>query len=181
MRRVIDKRDLTVSRGELLINGSDDAFRAMVHNLLAFAARLEQIRSRFGSFVGLSGVQYTILISIHHLQGDDGVGVKAIAEHLAFSSPFVTNETTKLVKLGLVDKRANPADLRRVRLKVSEKGAELLRQLVPVQQEINDVLFEPITAENYAAVRALARNLRGSAEKASLLSEYLIGSERNEA
>ncbi|RVU36841.1 MarR family transcriptional regulator [Hwanghaeella grinnelliae] len=172
------KTGLTVSRDDLLVEGKDDAFRAMVHDLLAFAARLEQIRSRFGAFVGLSGVQYTILITIRQLQGRTGVGVKAIAEHLAFSPSFVTNETTKLVKLGLVGKRSNPDDQRRVDLTIADKGVELLSQLAPVQQEINDLLFEPVNSENYLTFRRLARDLRHSSEKASLLSDYLIEADR---
>lgn len=172
--------DLTVGRKELLMDGKDEAFREMVHNFLAFSARLEQIRSRFGAFIGLSGVQYTLLISIRQLQGARGVGVKALADHLAFSPPFVTSETTKLVKLGLVTKTPNPEDQRRVHLVVSPQGAALLRQLAPVQQEVNDLLFDPVTEENYALVREMAGALRASAEKAVLLSDYLIGAERGE-
>lgn len=170
----------TVGREDLLIAGKDDAFREMVHNLLAFSARLEQIRSRFGAFVGLSGVQYTLLISIRQLQSERGVGARALADHLAFSPPFVTSETTKLVKLGLVTKTPNPDDQRRVHLQVSDKGIALLSQLAPVQQEVNDLLFEPVTAANYALVRQLAASLRASGEKAVLLSDYLVGAERIE-
>lgn len=170
----------TVGREDLLVDRKDDAFREMVHNLLAFSARLEQIRSRFGAFIGLSGVQYTLLISIRQLQTGRGVGVRALADHLAFSAPFVTTETTKLVKLGLVTKAPNPEDQRRVHLAVSPKGAALLAQLTPVQQEVNDLLFEPVTPKNYAEVRKLAGALRASAERAVLLSDYLIGTERAE-
>lgn len=173
------KFDLTTGREDLLIAGKDDAFREMVHNLLAFSARLEQIRSRFGAFIGLSGVQYTLLISIRQLQSGRGVGVRALADHLAFSPPFVTSETTKLVKLGLVTKTPNPDDQRRVHLRVSDKGSALLSQLAPVQQEVNDLLFEPVTPDNYALVRRLAASLRSSAEKAVLLSDYLVGTERS--
>ena len=64
------KSDLTVSRTELLRDGSDAQFRELVHTLLAFSARLESVRQEFGSHIGLSGVQYTILVSIAHLQGE---------------------------------------------------------------------------------------------------------------
>lgn len=166
---------LTVSNEALLVNGSDSQFREMVHNFLAFSARLEQIRARFGAYIGLSGVQYTILITIRQLQGEHGVGIRAVADHLAFSPPFVTNETTKLVNRGLVNKTPNPDDARRVRLTVSSEGAVLLSRLAPVQREINNVLFAPITPENFHAVCTMARALRESAQEAILLSDYLIG------
>ncbi len=167
---------LTVSNEALLVNGSDAQFREMVHNFLAFSARLEQIRARFGAYIGLSGVQYTILITIRQLQGEHGVGIRAVADHLAFSPPFVTNETIKLVNSGLVDKTLNPDDARRVRLTVSSGGAARLSRLAPMQREINNVLFAPITPENFHAVWSMARALRDSAQKAVLLSDYLISS-----
>jgi hypothetical protein len=59
---------LTISRPELQIDGSDREFRGFVHGMLAFAARLEAVRSGFASLIGLTGIQYTILISVQHLQ-----------------------------------------------------------------------------------------------------------------
>lgn len=171
----------SVSRDDLLIDGSDTEFRGMVHNLLAFSARLEHIRARFGAHLGLSGIQYTLLISIRQLEGADGVGVRALADHLGLSAPFVTVETTKLVKQGIVTKRTNPDDLRRVLLCVSERGRELLASLWPMQAEINDLLFDPVDASNFAQVRALAEALRISSEKALALSDYLLAQERGRA
>ncbi len=95
---------LTVSRPELLTNGSDRQFRSFVHGMLAFAARLEGVRSRFAAQLGLTGIQYTILISIRHLQGDGEVTVGAVADHLHLSGAFVTIETGKLLRMGLITK-----------------------------------------------------------------------------
>jgi len=171
----------TVSRTGLMADGSDTAFREMLHNLLAFSARLEQIRQRFGTYLGLSGVQYTLLVSIRQLQGDDGVGVRALADHLGLSAPFVTVETTKLVNQGIVTKRANPDDLRRVLLRVSERGRDLLASLWPMQAEINDLLFDPVDEGNFRQVRDMAEALRVSSEKALALSDYLLAQERGRA
>ena len=165
---------LTVSRPELLVEGDDAAFRAMLHNLLAFSSRLEQIRARFAAFIGLSGPQYTILITIRQLQKAGQVGVGTVAEHLALTPTFVTNETKKLVEAGVIEKVPDPNDMRRVKLTVTARGERLLRQLAPVQQEINDQLFEPVTPENFALLRGLAADLRESAENARALSDYLV-------
>lgn len=167
---------LTVSREDLLQDGSDAAFRTMLHNLLAFSARLQQIRGQFAAFIGLSGPQYTILITVRQLQGDAGVGANAVAAHLSHSPAFVTAETNKLAKLGVLNKWPNPEDGRRVILSVTDRGEELLKTLAPQQQEINDQLFEPVTAENFRMLETLARELNESAEKALLLSDYLLQS-----
>lgn len=168
---------LTVGLPELLHEGSDARFREMLHNLLAFAARLEQIRGRMGAMIGLSGSQYTVLISIRNLQGTAGIGVKAIADHLSHSGAFVTTETNKLIKLGLVSKRLNPDDGRRVLLSVTKKAIELLNGLAPMQREINDVLFEPLVSVDFEIVHRLANELRSSSERSLLLSDYLSQSE----
>ena len=95
---------LTVSHSEFLDDGDDLAFRKMVHNALAFSARLEAVRDGFARLIGISGVQYTILISIYHMQYDENVSVSRVADHLHLSGAFVTNEIGKLVRLGLLAK-----------------------------------------------------------------------------
>jgi len=167
---------LTVTRPELLENGSDAQFREMVHTLLAFSVRLEAVRQEFGAHIGLTGIQYTILISIAHMQGEQGVGVNATARHLALSGAFVTIEVGKLVKLGLLTKRTNPEDRRRVLLQTTPKADDLLTSLAPVQQEVNDVLFEPLSAREFAAMIPMARHLLDSSDKALSLAQYLTGS-----
>src|ERR1700692_834083 len=90
---------LTVSRPELLANSSDRQFRAFVHGMLAFAARLEVLCNGVAALIRLTGIQYTILISISHLRIDGEVTVGAVAEHLHLSGAFVTSETGKLLRL----------------------------------------------------------------------------------
>jgi len=166
---------LTVSRPELLTKDGDVAFRSLVHNLLAFSARLETVRSSFAALIGLSGSQYTILISIAHLQGSRGVGIKAIAAHLSLSGAFVTIETGKLIKLDLVRKRTNPEDRRRVLLVVTAKGRQLLADLAPVQREVNDVLFGTLDRQDFQVLTELSRGLLEGSGKAVALAGYLTG------
>src|SRR5258708_7196347 len=89
---------LTVSRPELLVNGADAQFRSFVHGMLAFAGQLEAVRDGFAALLGLTGIRYTILISISHLQSDGEVTVGAVADHLHLSGAFVTTETGKLLR-----------------------------------------------------------------------------------
>ena len=107
--------------------------------MLAFAARIQEVRSRLGRTVGLAGQKYTVLIAIAHLQDQDGgVGINEIAAHLHLSGAFVTIETNGLIKSGLVAKRTNPRDRRRVLLMITPKAARLLDRLTVVQAPVND-------------------------------------------
>src|SRR5215469_16582809 len=104
-RKLEARPPLTVSLSDLVSAGSDNEFRSLVHGLLAMGARLEAVRSGFGALIGLSGIQYTILISVGHLEIDSNVSVTRIARHLRLSGAFVTVETGKLIKLGLLTKQ----------------------------------------------------------------------------
>jgi len=164
---------LTVSRPELLSNNSDGQFRSFVHGMLAFAARLEAVRDGFATLVGLTGIQYTILISISHLHADGDVTVSAVAGHLHLSGAFVTNETGKLLRLGLITKVQDLNDRRRVCLGVTSPGRELLSNLAPVQIPVNNVLFDFLSAQQFRALGPLIDRIVGCGDRAISLLDYL--------
>jgi MarR family transcriptional regulator, organic hydroperoxide resistance regulator len=160
---------LTTTRPALLRDGSDAAFRAMVHDTLAFAARIEEVRRRFGERIGLSGAAYTLLITVLHLQGAAGVAVSAVAEHLHVSGSAVTIEAGRLVKLDLLEKGADAADRRRVLLRATARAERLLASLAPVQVEANDALFACLDAPGFERFAAAMRALVGCADDALAL------------
>lgn len=165
---------LTVSRPELLVDGSDQDFRQLVHDTLAFAARIQEVRARLGQTIGLSGGQYTTLIAIAHLERREGeVGVNRVAEHLHLSSTFMTIEVNRLVKDGLVTKRVNPGDRRRVVLTIAPAGRKLLNNLTAVQRPVNDTLFDCLSADDFKTLRVLIARLVDSGDRALRLMDYL--------
>jgi MarR family transcriptional regulator, organic hydroperoxide resistance regulator len=163
---------LTVTRPELLNDGTDRDFRKLVHNIFAFMARHETIRDGHARQIGLAGVEYTILISIGHLGLEGDVNVKTIADHLHMSGAFVTTVTSKLQTLGLIEKTQDSVDRRRISLAITEKGKALLRQLAPYQREINDVEFSPLSREDFQAVSRILEALIDSSDKAFALQRY---------
>ena len=171
-RRRGEAPPLTVSRKELLVKGSDDAFRAFVHAMFVLGAHIATIRDHFGRIVGLSGVQYAILISIARLDAGGNVNVKSLADHIDLSGAFVTNETNKLFRAGLITKRPDNRDRRQVRLTVTAEGIRLLEELAPKQRDVNDVLFDCLSARQFQELRTLLPSLVDSAERAMRLADY---------
>jgi DNA-binding MarR family transcriptional regulator len=163
---------LTVSRPELLSAGSDADFRRLVHGLLAFATRLESVRAGFAHMIGLSPIQYTILISIAHLESDCDVSVNMLAEHLQLSGAFITIETTKLVRLGLLTKQPDRQDRRRVSLKTTSKACNLIKSLAPVQTPVNDLLFEFLHGGTFRELLEILDPMIACADRALNLLEY---------
>lgn len=164
---------LTVTREELLVNGSDDAFRAMVHAALAFSARLNSIRDGYAQYVGLTGPQYTILVSIQHLQDAEDIGIKRIAEHLSLSGTFVTTETRKLEDAGLVAKSKGKVDKRRVSLRTTAAGDALLTKLGGVQRDVNNIHFGSLSREEFQTLCKVMPELVASSDDGLSLLRHL--------
>ena len=170
------KAPLTISRPEMLVDGSDRQFRQLVHNLFGFLARHEAVRAGHGARIGLVGIEYTVLISIRHLSAEEvDVSVNRVADHLHLSGAFVTTITNKLLKRGLIHKTPDPADRRRVRLEVSSKGSALLAKLAPVQRRINDVQFGCLSAKEFRQLLDITERLIDCSERAVKLQAYIAG------
>ena len=160
---------LTVARPELLSGGSDDAFRQMVHDALAFSSRLQAVRDGYAELIGLTGIQYTILIAIHHLQYERDISIAALARHLHLSAPFVTNETNKLVREALVEKFRDPDDGRRLILRTTSEAHSRLDRLAEVQSPVNDEHFAPLAHSDFETFARLVSELVDSTGRALAL------------
>jgi MarR family transcriptional regulator, organic hydroperoxide resistance regulator len=154
---------LTVSRPPLLVRGSDVEFRQLIHDLIAYGHRLDACRDAFAAIIGVSGAQYEILMLASRA---DGLSVGEVAARLHRSGAFITIEANKLVERGILAKASDPADGRRVLLKMNAQGQALVDQLAPYQRRINDVLFECLDAKRFAQLRALAGDLSACGDRA---------------
>ena len=170
---------LTVSRDELLADGTDQLFRQLVHDIFAFNARHEAIRAGHARRIGLAGIEYTILISVARLSRDGDVNVKALADHLHVSTGFVTNVTRKLQTLGLVEKTTDASDRRRTVLTVTGKGRDSLAELAPYQRQVNDVEFGSLTADDFRQLSRIVSALVDSSEQAVNLQRYLESADKS--
>jgi DNA-binding MarR family transcriptional regulator len=164
---------LTISRPEMLVKGSDQKFRQLVHSLLAFLARHSAIREGHGAVIGLAGIEYTVLISIRHLAADGDVGVRDVAAHLHLSGAFTTTITNRLLTKGLIDKAPHPVDKRRLCLTVTPHGDALLDRLAPTQMQVNDAQFNCLTAKEFHQLLDMVERLVQSSNQAVALQHYL--------
>jgi DNA-binding MarR family transcriptional regulator len=161
----------TISRPALLVDGSDGEFRGLIHDLIAYGHRLDACRDAFATIVGVSGAQYEILMLASRA---DGLSIGEVAARLHRSGAFITIEAQKLVERGILEKASDPADGRRVLLKNTSRSVELLKRLAPYQVRINDVLFERLDAKRFRQLRALARDLVSSGDRAVAMLEFLL-------
>jgi DNA-binding MarR family transcriptional regulator len=145
---------LTISRPSLLEDGSDDAFRQLLQDMLSVTARLQGIRDMFGTIAGVSGPQYSMMIAISHQEKlGVPVTVSGLAGHLHVSGPFITAEAKKLEKAGLLAKTPNPTDRRSVFLTLTDRGNALIDGIRPIVRAGNDEIFRDISASDFKVLR----------------------------
>jgi DNA-binding MarR family transcriptional regulator len=162
---------LTVSRSALLRRGTDAEFRQLIHDLIAYGHRLDACRDAFAEIIGVSGAQYEILMLVSRAER---LSVGEVAARLHRSGAFITIEANKLAQRGLLDKASDPADGRRVLLKMTSKSQALVERLAPYQRKINDVLFECLDAGRFKQLRALSSELVACGDRAMAMLELLL-------
>ena len=121
--------------------------------------------------IGVSGVQYEILMLVSRAEG---LSVSEVAARLHRSGAFITIEANKLVERGILDKLPDPHDGRRVLLRNTAKGQGLVEAMAPYQRKVNDVLFECLDAKRFAQLRALARELVACGDRAVTMLDALM-------
>src|SRR6202789_610956 len=163
---------LTISRPELLVDGSDQQFRRLVHNLFGFLARHSSVREGHAALIRLAGIEYTMLISIGHLSADGNVTVKDVADHLHPSGAFTSLITNKMLQKGLIERAGHPVDKRRLCLSVTARGRDMLERLPPIQRQVNDVEFGCLNAREFASLVDMVERLVTSSEQAMALQRY---------
>jgi DNA-binding MarR family transcriptional regulator len=115
-----------------------------------------------------------VLIAIAHLSQDSDVSVKAVADHLYVSGAFITSVAKRLLRQGLIHKKADSGDRRRVTLTVSEQGRAALQRLVPIQRQVNDMEFGDLTRQEFELLTGLMDRLIDSGARAVTLQNYLL-------
>lgn len=174
MARSDEEPILSITNSDCLIDGSDAAFRRLVNGLLPFAARLLSVRDGLGSLIGLTGIQYSLLVSVAHLSRGGVVTASRLADYLHLSDAFVTNEIGKLRKFGLVEKQSVQNDKRKMQLTITPAASRLLGTLTDPQQHIHNVLFEGVTKAEFMVLCSLVDRLVVNGDHATLdLNEHL--------
>jgi DNA-binding MarR family transcriptional regulator len=167
-----ERRPLTVGRAELLTGGTDQDFRQFLHAFMVFSRRLEAIRNHLAQQVGVTGPQYEILSHLRENAAAGGLTVNEAAERLHCSGAFVTTETGKLCRAGLVLRKRDPEDARRVRLTLSALCERRVREIAPLQRQLNDALFASLTARQFQILGEVFQRLMNDGDRAVALAEF---------
>ncbi len=135
------ERPNTITRPELLVDGSDFKFRQMIYDMDHLVHLIQDTRRNISQTLDLSPPEFNALMGIAQLQGQQGVSVGDLARHLHVAGPFATQQANLLKKRNLVAKKHNPSDRRSTLLTLTEEGEEMFRKLAPKLQKLNNRIF----------------------------------------
>ena len=157
----------TITLTPMLKAGGDVAFRETLYLMALTFSRLTTCRDAFGRMLGLTASQFIVLIGTAYRQGNEGVSIRALADHTQLAATHVTTEVGRLIAKGLLTKQPSTRDRRSVLVRLSPKGEDAIRAVNPFLRRVNDLLFTDVSREDFAIVS-------GFLEKFALNSEYAL-------
>jgi DNA-binding MarR family transcriptional regulator len=93
------------------------------------------------------------------LQGDTGVSIGTVAEHLHVTNAFVTAQSHLLVQRALLKKHEAAADRRVSLLFLAANGKRLVDEVVEQVRPINDMFFGTLQKKEFDSLCAIAGKL----------------------
>lgn len=103
-------------------------FRFQIRRFLAFSERAARAH-------GLDAQQHQLLLALKGLPADTAPTVGALAERLHVRHHSAVGLIDRLDQKGLVARESDPADRRRVLVRISPRGEAILRKLTHLHQE----------------------------------------------
>jgi DNA-binding MarR family transcriptional regulator len=143
---------MTVTLPDMLAGGNDLAFRETIYLMVLAFGRLHSCREAFGRALSLTASQFIVLIGTAHRQGNDGITIRALADHTLLAATHVTTEVGRLIGKGLLTKQANTRDRRSVLVRLSRKGEAAIRSVNPLLRRVNDRLFQNVSRSEFDVV-----------------------------
>ena len=151
----------------------DADFRKLIYGIFTMTVNFDRIREQMAVALGLSGIQYHILMVVAELYSSERSTISLVAERLRTSGAYVTMESKKLVSRGFLDKKPNPDDGRSVILLLTEDGQAAIDSFTPHLQAINDELFEGMGPETFARFNEIVGHMTRTSARAADIAEML--------
>jgi DNA-binding MarR family transcriptional regulator len=142
----------TITLPQMLSSGSDMSFRESLYLMFQAFGRLQSFRDAFGKALSLTASQFIVLIGTANRQGNEGVSIRALADHTQLAATHVTTEVGRLIGKGLLSKSANERDRRGVLVQLTPKGEAAIVAINPLLRRVNDRLFQNVSREDFATV-----------------------------
>jgi DNA-binding MarR family transcriptional regulator len=93
------------------------------------------------------------------LSANGGVRQIDVAEMTSIEVSTLSRLITRLMRLGLVDRRRSPTNSREVTVALTPKGKALVAQLIPIAEALQDTATRGLSSEELAVVKRALRRM----------------------
>jgi len=104
----------------------------------------------------LNPPQFWVLLAVDEMSG---ASLGEIARRQRIDAPAASRIVTALVRRGLVSFQLDPEDRRRSRLRLTRRGADLVRRLRPIAADVRACVVSGMDEGEQDALRALLRKV----------------------
>jgi len=118
---------------------------------LVFTAKA--MREAFEETLAAAGGSLATWVVLSALSSEGCISQTALAGHIQLEGATITHHIDRLEGLGLVRRRADPADRRVRRLEITPKGARLHRELVSAVRELDATATAGLSEQERARLR----------------------------
>jgi DNA-binding MarR family transcriptional regulator len=142
-----------VSRAAEVPRGADGqlALSVWVRLLKAHGLMLREVRRRVP--VSLTLPQFDVLAQLH--RRPEGMTPGELTRELLVTAGNVTGIVERLVRLGLAERRPVPQDRRAVRVRLTARGRQLMRRIIPRHRRDVAAVLARVPASDLARLRDL--------------------------
>ena len=120
------------------------------------------LASMYGQRFGLTVSGWRVMAVLARYQP---LSAKELAHRTAMDQVKITRAIGAMMSVGLINRRIDRADGRRLVLRLSRRGLDAYRQIVPLAQGIEAALLDSVTPAERAALRSAGRKVLRRAEE----------------
>jgi DNA-binding MarR family transcriptional regulator len=123
-----------------------DLERYLPYRFTVIAAQMSaHLARQYKAQFGISMPEWRVLLNVGY---SDDTSVRDIEKRVNLEKSKVSRAASKLEAKGFVTKQVDDQDRRLIKLKITEQGAELLRQLIPIAQTYQAQLLKSLGEES---------------------------------
>lgn len=109
------------------------------------------------------GVTPEMWLVLSRLYARDGQYQTQIADSTFRDRPNTSRILTGLEERGYVSRRKDPEDMRRIRIHLTDRGEEFVREMAPLAARTRDGLYEGLSDEELRVLRGTLRRIERNA------------------
>ena len=111
--------------------------------------------------LGLTHAQYSMLSSLYGMvRAGERPSQRRLADHTGFEPIYVSKLVRALEAAALVQRTADPADSRAIRLALTDAGTDVAERAIAIVRDLQEELTAPLGGTRGGRTRALVRDLR---------------------